>query len=89
MLLGFDPSLPFQLGWAELQGSEVNPALWDLGTLIFQLGSQPGFPLQEEEGTRGDPGRGSFPQPPTGFRAKAEARSDLWSPILPPKHPQH
>lgn len=37
MLFGFDPSLHLQLGWTELQGSEVNPALWDLGTLIFQL----------------------------------------------------
>lgn len=57
MLFGFDPSLRFQRGWAELQGSEVNPALWDLATLR----NQPGFPLQEEEGMRGDPGRGSFP----------------------------
>lgn len=61
MLFGCDPPLRFQLGRAELQGSEVNPALWDLGTLVFQLGSQPGLPLQEEEGARGDPGRESFP----------------------------
>lgn len=44
-------SLHFQLVWTRLQGLEVNPSSLGTLTLIIQFSSQPGFPLQKEEGS--------------------------------------
>lgn len=83
MLLGFDPSLRFQMGWAELQGSEVNPALWDLATQLSGIWqpseTSQGFLCKRRKGRGETPAKGASPL--TGFRA-------CGPPILLPEHPQ-
>lgn len=78
-----DPSLRFQLGWAERQGSEGEPSSLGSGGPRIPAG-----PPARASSARGGETPAERASPPTGVRAEAEARSGLWGPILPRKHPQ-
>lgn len=87
-MFGLDLSLRFQLVWAELQGSEVNPSSLGIGDppsparFLARVSSARGGRNRVLLLGRGET-RAERDSPLIGSGAKAEARPSLWSPILP------